>query len=118
MPLLIIADDSMFQRYNNAKIAVSEGFEVMEAGNGRECLELIESQQPQGLLLDLNMPIIRGIEVLERLKEAGSAIKVAVITADIQETTKQRVMELGVTDIFYKPVGEDDLREFLRGIKG
>jgi len=117
VPLLVIADDSMFQRFNSAKIAGSEGFDVLEAANGKQCLDLVETHEPVGMLLDLNMPLLKGVEVLERIRELAIPVKVAVVTADIQETTKRRVLELGAERVLYKPVDENELRAFLRSIK-
>ena len=117
MPKLLIADDSMFQRFNLAKLAREEGFTVLEAKDGRETLDLAETESPDAVLLDLNMPDMNGIEVLDILAGRGDALRVLVVTADIQDTTRNRCLELGVAGFLNKPVDEALLREELRAIK-
>ncbi len=113
MPTLLIADDSMFQRFNLSKTARDAGFEVMEAANGRETLEMAAAHAPDVLLLDLNMPDMGGVEALEKLAASGKSPKVLVVTADIQETTRQRCLKLGVAGFLNKPVDEEALRRQL-----
>ncbi len=113
MPTLLIADDSMFQRFIQAKVAREAGFTVVEAKDGIQCLQLAGSCQPDLLLLDLNMPGMGGLDVLKSLRQEGSPLKVLVLTADIQDTTRKLCEDLGVTGFINKPVSEDVLRERL-----
>lgn len=113
MPTLLVADDSMFQRFVYSKIGKDAGFEVAEADNGEKCLEICRQSVPDVMILDLNMPGLSGIQVLEKLKEDGIQTTVLVVTADIQDTTKERCKELGATDFLNKPVHEDTLRKKL-----
>ena len=108
MPTILISDDSMFQRFMFSKIAQEEGYTVLQAQNGLECLELALANEPDVMLLDLNMPEMTGHEVLLKLSEKGLKSKILVITADIQETTKQRCIKLGVAGFLNKPVDEDN----------
>ena len=113
MPMLIVADDSMFQRFQSAKIAKEAGFEVIEAKDGAECLRLLRENRPDVLLLDLNMPDPGGVAVLEALAAEASNVRVCVVTADIQETTKARCLELGARAFLNKPVDHEALRLIL-----
>ncbi|QAZ65746.1 response regulator [Solidesulfovibrio carbinolicus] len=113
MPMLIVADDSMFQRFQSAKTAKEAGYEVIEAKDGAECLRLLREHHPDVLLLDLNMPDPGGVAVLEALAAEAAEIRVCVVTADIQETTKARCLELGARAFLNKPVDHDVLRRIL-----
>ncbi len=117
MPKLLIADDSMFQRFNLAKLAGEEGFTALEAKNGAEALALVDAESPDVILLDLNMPDMNGLEVLQALADRDDAPRVLVVTADIQDTTKARCQELGVIGFLNKPVDETVLRQELQAIK-
>ena len=114
MPIVLIADDSMFQRFSVGKIAKEEGCEVVEAANGGQCLEKARSVKPDLILLDLNMPGVGGLEVIKSLKDEGLAFKVVVISADIQDTTRRRCEELQVYEFLNKPVEEAKLRSTIK----
>ena len=116
MPVLLIADDSMFQRFQTAKTAKEAGFDVIEAKNGEECLRLVREHRPAALLLDLNMPDPGGVAVLEVLSRELPDIQVCVVTADIQETTRTRCMELGACVFLNKPVDMGVLRQTLAAL--
>ena len=116
MPTLLIADDSMFQRFQTAKTAKEAGFEVIEAKDGEECLRLVREHRPTAMLLDLNLPDPGGIAVLEVLAQEQPDIRVCVVTADIQETTRTRCMELGACMFLNKPVEQDVLRQTLAAL--
>ncbi|QLA17823.1 response regulator [Desulfolutivibrio sulfoxidireducens] len=114
MPTILIADDSMFQRFQTAKMAAQFGYEVLEAKDGEECLRVVLEKRPEVLLLDLNMPVLDGLAVLERLGAAGAMPPwVFVITADIQDTTRKRCLELGARDCINKPVDQAVLERCL-----
>ena len=117
MPLLLVADDSMFQRFQSAKTATEAGFEVIEAKDGAECLRLVRERRPEVLLLDLNMPDPGGVAVLEALAAEGSTVRVCVVTADIQETTRARCLELGARAFLNKPVEQTALRQALDNLR-
>lgn len=110
MSSILIADDSMFQRFMLRKIAASLGHEVREAADGRQLLDMAEASPPDLVLMDLNMPELSGVQVLEALKAKGAALKAVVITADIQHTTRARCLELGAAEVLNKPLDEETIR--------
>lgn len=114
MPTLLIADDSMFQRFQAAKTAKEAGFEVLEAKDGEECLAQARAHHPDVVLLDLNMPHPSGLTVMGTLAEELPGIRIMVLTADIQETTRQRCLALGAVGFLNKPVDQAALGQALR----
>ena len=116
MPTVLIADDSMFQRFQAAKTAREAGFDVIEARDGEECLRLAREHRPALLLLDLNMPDPGGLAVMEALAKDLPGIPVVVVTADIQETTRARCLDLGAKVFLNKPVDADALRQALAAL--
>jgi CheY-like chemotaxis protein len=118
MPTLLIADDSMFQRFKHGKVAKDLGFTVLEAKDGRECLETVRKKPVDGILLDLTMPSLDGFEVLKTLKKESIRTPVIVTTADVQAETKQEVLRLGAVEVLYKPVDDEALKQKLKGILG
>jgi len=116
MSRILITDDSLLQRRTLSAIVKDEGHEVETATNGREALERIQTQAPDCLLLDMLMPEIDGIQVLETLQTKSHSFPVIVLTADIQEYVKVRCLELGATKFLNKPVKQVELRAALKEV--
>ncbi len=114
---LLIADDSWVTRRYLKKL-VSENFDVdiEEAVDGQEALDKIYTNKPDCLLLDLLMPNIDGEEVLEELNKKSIELPIIVLTADIQDTTKQKCLKLGIYCFVNKPPDESDLIKVLSDI--
>ena len=104
MALILIVDDSSTMRKAIAKVVKAEGYNTLEAADGREGLEIAATHAPDCILLDLIMPEVDGLEVLKALRERGSKIPVVVLTADIQEIVRKECLELGATAFINKPL--------------
>ena len=116
MSRVLITDDSLLQRRSLSAMVTDAGHAVETACNGQEALEKIQANPPDCLLLDMLMPIMDGIQVLEQLESQGIKLPVMVLTADVQEWLKDRCMELGVNTFLNKPVQQDQLRHALENI--
>lgn len=95
-------EDAQITRWAVCKILQQEGHETLEACNGAEGLTIIAKHSPDCIILDLLMPERSGWDVIEILRRQGSTIPVIVITADIQETTRKRCLELGAIAVLQK----------------
>lgn len=113
MALVLIADDSMFQRFVLGKLVSSQGHQILEAADGRQLLELAKERRPDLILMDINMPELSGIQALEWFRDQGLEFKTVVVTADIQHTTKARCLELGAAQVLNKPLDEGVVRDLL-----
>ena len=118
MSRILVTDDSLLQRQMLSACLREEGHEPVTANNGREALEQIHAQLPDCLILDLLMPEVDGIQVLEALQNQNVKFPIIVLTADIQEWMKTKCLELGVRKFLKKPVKEDLLRAVLREVLG
>ena len=114
MALVLIVDDSALSRKAVQAVASADGHSTIEAGNGKIALDLTGEHNPDCMVLDLLMPEVDGLEVLEELHKQGNTMPVIVSTADIQETTRSRCIELGAVAFLNKPPRQDKLREALR----
>jgi DNA-binding response OmpR family regulator len=118
-PKILITDDERNIRLMIRTALEPEGYAVEEAADGREALDVIGRTSPDLILLDLNMPVLDGMSVLERLRgEGGSAVrpKVIVLTAYGSIPAAVRATRLGAVDFVEKPVTPDELREIVRGV--
>jgi twitching motility two-component system response regulator PilH len=116
MSRVLITDDSLLQRKTLSAIVQDEGYEIDTASNGREALEKIQTELPDCLLLDMLMPEIDGIQVLEALQSHDIKLPIIVLTADVQDWLKTRCLELGATKFLNKPVKQEQLRKALQEI--
>jgi len=107
---VLICDDSILARKQVRK-SIPETFdaEFQTAGNGLEALQILRSQEIGLVFLDLTMPELDGIGVLEAIRAEAIDSFVIVISADIQPEMQKRVMELGALAFIQKPVNEDKL---------
>jgi CheY-like chemotaxis protein/phosphoribosyl 1,2-cyclic phosphodiesterase len=103
--LILVVDDDEDLRVLARRALVRGGHRVLEATGGAEGLEMIASQRPDLVVLDLHMPDLDGFEVLRRLRadEAMPSIPVIVLTAHGDEDSARDSFELGATDFLAKP---------------
>ena len=113
MALILVVDDSMYQRRIIRKNLIALEHEVIEAGTGKVGLELIASANPDVVMLDLIMPVVGGLEVLSELQKQGVEIPILVNTADIQASTYEQCMTLGAFAVLNKPISSNELREYI-----
>ncbi len=116
MATILIVDDSRFSRSTFRKALSSEGYEILEAVNGRDGLEMIQKHQPDCVLLDMLMPELDGNEVLEVLNEQGIEVPVIIVTADIQDHTQARCFELGAKAFLNKPPKNGQLHQAIQTV--
>jgi DNA-binding NtrC family response regulator len=90
------------------------GYQVIEAEAGEAALRLAEQESPDLALLDVRMPDLTGIEVLDQLKKNGSARAVIMITADPQLDDVKAALKLGAYDFVGKPIDFDELHVAIR----
>jgi two-component system response regulator YesN len=117
---LIIADDEAEIREGiNRAIPWNEnGIEVVGlAINGREALRMIENFEPDILLLDIRMPVMNGLEVLEKLPEQKKLPKVAILSGYDDFSYCQQALRGGVSDYLLKPCRPQEILSVIRRIR-
>jgi len=113
MNKILIIDDSLYQRRSIRKILSQKPYEIQEATNGREGLEMLKSYRPDCVILDILMPDMDGLAFLAVAQKQGETTPIIVLTADIQETTRRECQRLGASAIEYKPLSPLDSAKFL-----
>jgi two-component system cell cycle response regulator len=93
-------------------------FEVITATNGKEAIQLAETEKPDLILLDTNMPVMNGHETLERLKKNPSLknIPVIMVTALCEKNDIAKASSFGIEDYVTKPVDFTGLLEKISSI--
>ena len=82
------------------------GFTLSEAKNGKDGMLLLQEEAFQGMLLDLEMPIMDGLTMLSHLREQSNAVPVIVMSADPTRTTMIKAIEAGAKDYLTKPISD------------
>jgi DNA-binding response OmpR family regulator len=100
---VLIVDDELAARNLLKGFLQEEGYEVVAASNGEEALELAERENPQVILLDIDMPGIGGIEVCKKLKEEDKTRFIPVIMATGLGDTYLEALEAGAEEFVCKP---------------
>ncbi|MDB9311994.1 response regulator [Spirulina sp. CS-785/01] len=113
---ILIAEDANFSRAVLRRMLQEEGYDILEVGNGKQCLDILATESPDCLILDLLMPEVTGYEVLARLAQQGKTIPVLVVTADVQETTRQQCLALGAIAVLNKPPKPEQIHEILQQV--
>ena len=107
--VLIVEDDPMVLHLITTRLEFA-GFETYYARNGREGLSRIHELRPDGLVLDINMPVMDGFEVLSTLKSGGSFYPpTLVLTARNKPEDVKAAIALGARDFLAKPFKDDQL---------
>jgi class 3 adenylate cyclase/CheY-like chemotaxis protein len=105
-PSIPIVDDEETQQLFMRRVMEKEGDGVIEASNGKECLEVCQATPPDIFLLDAMMPIMEGFSCCEQLKAnfQTKEIPVLMITALDDKKSVNRAFEVGATDYITKPI--------------
>lgn len=109
MATIMIVDDSAYARRVHRAILERAGHTVIEADTGTTAIERFSLEQPDIVLLDLSMEDIGGIDVLRTLRALNSDARVIVVSADVQRSTEQAVLEGGASRFLHKPANANEL---------
>jgi len=117
-PKILAVDDAKAVRLLAHKALSAFDCDVSEASNGYNALFTMEEALPNLILLDVNMPVMGGVEMLVLLKSkpALKAIPVIMLTSPADHAVIPKITALGVTGILMKPFNEASLLEKIRGV--
>src|SRR5437867_2266488 len=100
---ILVVDDEEGIRHTLRGVLSDEGYEVLEAPNGRRALELLERGMPRLAIVDVWMPEVDGIELVERMRTHAPGVPIIVISGHGTIETAVRVIRLGAFDFLEKP---------------
>jgi DNA-binding NtrC family response regulator len=106
---LLVVDDEHLIRWSLEQNLKKLGYEVVTAGSGEDALRLVREEQPDLVLLDIQLPGISGIDVLEKIKDQDDDIIVIMVTANSGLENAVNAMRLGAFDYISKPFNLDEL---------
>ncbi len=106
---ILVVDDERLVRWSLRQKCEEWGYQVLEAEAGEPGLKVAQRESPDLVLLDVRLPDIGGLEVLDQLKKNGDARAVIMITADPQLDDVKAALKLGAYDFVGKPIDFDEL---------
>ena len=111
--LILIAEDNDFVKKLLIDIFESEGAKTITTVDGSQTLKALESQKPDLVILDFQMPILDGIDTCKeiRRKYSKQQLPVILLTADVINTNKKEIESDGVNKVIFKPIQVDALIE-------
>jgi DNA-binding response OmpR family regulator len=115
---ILVTDDESGIRLMLKTALESDGYSVTEAANGKEAMEAIHRHAPDLMVLDLNMPVLDGMAVLEQMKQLAAVAKprVIILTAYGSIPTAVKATRLGAVDFLEKPITPTELRKTVRSV--
>lgn len=113
--ILIVEDDAVFCRLLTRFLS-RNNFEVMDAQNGRDALELMKLNTFKLAILDYRLPDMNGIDILKKLKESNSDAKSILITRYGDKDIAAKAINEGADAFVSKPINPDELLEVIKGL--
>jgi CheY-like chemotaxis protein len=116
MNRILIVDDKATSRELLRTVLEKQGYVVTEAADGEEALQRVRAESPHLILLDLQMPVRNGYEVLRELRQDTrfAALPIIALTASAMQGDRERALAAGFTAYLAKPVMLSELRDEVR----
>jgi CheY-like chemotaxis protein len=102
---ILIVEDNRENRLLLGSLLREAGFEIREARNGEEGIDLFEQWQPHFIWMDMRMPVLDGYEATRRIRDLadGEAVKIVALTASTFKEQHPDILAAGCDDVVYKP---------------
>lgn len=113
--IIIVDDHDLIREGLNRILSFEDDLLILgEARNGKEALELIKIENPNMVLLDINMPIMNGIETLKKIKEHSKEIKVVMLTVENDRRTINEAIDIGADAYVLKESAGSEITNAIR----
>ena len=118
-PTVLVAEDSSDTRIMLKRAFELKGYRVLEAEDGKQALEMAKRHPPNLIVIDLNMPVLDGLETVRnfrQLEKAGEQIPIVAITAYDVYGMEKAALETGCNKYLSKPLDLEELDRTLKGL--
>ncbi|MGB8685921.1 MAG: response regulator [Microcoleus sp.] len=118
--ILVVDDEEHLREVVQACLEDLGGWETQVAASGEECLQILQTEQPSAILLDVSMPGMDGIAVYDRLQSdpITRSIPVILLTAKVLPGDRAKFAKMGVAGVISKPIQPITLTEEVAEILG
>ena len=99
--ILLVDDEADFRQLMTFWLK-SKGYNVITATDGKSAIDMVKQDPPDIMFLDLRMPVMDGVEVLQRIRRFNKDVPVIVISAYINDPSAKDLTSFGISGVFYK----------------
>jgi two-component system chemotaxis response regulator CheY len=107
--ILLTDDEPHIRKFIGLVLRQFDNPRILEAGDGNQAIELYKAHQPDLVLLDVNMPVLDGVQALARIKEIDPDAIVVMLTSLANRQTVEECLKLGAVDYIRKDTPRDEL---------
>ena len=118
-PTVLVAEDSLDTRIMLKRAFELKGYRVFEAEDGKQALDIARRYRPSLIVIDLNMPVLDGLEAVRsfrKLETGGDQIPIVAITAYDVYGMEEAALETGCNSYLSKPLDLEELDRTLKGL--
>lgn len=112
---ILLAEDNEGNILATGDYLRNYGYEVLIARNGREAVEMTRDEKPALILMDIQMPVLDGLEAIRRIRKTGERVPIIALTALAMSSDRTRCLEAGADHYLSKPVRLSELRQTIEG---
>ena len=111
--IILYVEDNLDNRTLVRRILTAEGYDLLEAVNAKQALEILESTRPNLILMDINMPDMDGYSLTAKIKSIPGfeSVPIIALTANVMRGDRERSLEAGCDGYIQKPLDIDLLSE-------
>jgi two-component system, OmpR family, KDP operon response regulator KdpE len=111
--VLVIDDERAIRKLLRTGLS-TQGYDILDAPDGKTALDLLAAQKPDLVILDLGLPDIDGLDLLKTIRTRNESVPIVVLSSRSDEAGKVKALDLGADDYVTKPFGMDELLARLR----
>ena len=116
LKILLVDDEGYFRLFVGKVLRMSLDCSVVEARNGEEAIACCQSGHPQLVLLDINMPLVDGVQALPKIRELLPDTPIVMLTSVSEEAVVEECVTLGASHFIRKDLRADLLEEELHAV--
>lgn len=110
---ILITDDNQMNRLLASTILKNHGADIVEATNGEEAIQIVKTENPDLVLMDIQMPVMNGYDATRALRNMGCQIPVIALTANAVRGENENCINAGMNDYMAKPFKEEDFLKII-----
>lgn len=116
MPSVLVVDDDKSYRQYLVEICEGIDFDVFYSSDATQCMQMMESLQPDLLIIDLIMPNIDGAQLIKEIRKSNTKTPILVVTGSDDQELIQKSRDNGANEVLTKPFKQADIFKQLKGL--